>query len=231
VDRREQLSAEYLALNPRGVVPTLIHDGKAIRESQVILEYLEDAFPEPPLRPSDPYHRAQMRLWTKLADEGLHTQSRVLAMCIYLRHVNQRAGDESVRQYYEEMREPVRRSNDLINIEKGLDSPLLPAAVAYHKQIALDIDRALEDRPWLAGDMFSLADISLGVYFTRLLGLQMEPLLADLGRLSDWYRRFKSRPSYEQGIGRWGEATAAERVRYAAEAFPTIQTLWNADTG
>ena len=84
VASREHHQADYLELNPRGVVPTLIHAGKAIRESQVILEYLEDAFPEPPLRPADPYGRSQMRLWTKLADEGMHVQSRTLAICIYM---------------------------------------------------------------------------------------------------------------------------------------------------
>jgi glutathione S-transferase len=65
--KREQHDPGYLALNPRGVVPTLLHDGKVIRESQVILEYLEDVFPAPPLRPAEPAERARMRLWTKLA--------------------------------------------------------------------------------------------------------------------------------------------------------------------
>src|SRR5437879_304923 len=71
-DKRQQHSPDYLQLNPRGVVPTLVHDGNVIRESIVILEYLEDAFPSPPLRPADPYDRARMRLWTKQVDEYLH---------------------------------------------------------------------------------------------------------------------------------------------------------------
>ena len=59
---REHLKPEYLRLNPRGLVPTLVHDGHPIRESQVILEYLEDAFPEHSLRPENPVERAEMRL-------------------------------------------------------------------------------------------------------------------------------------------------------------------------
>ena len=58
----ESQGPEYLKINPRGVVPTLVHDGKVVRESNVILEYLEDAFPAHPLRPEDPFERAEMRL-------------------------------------------------------------------------------------------------------------------------------------------------------------------------
>src|SRR5215813_3046035 len=46
----------YLKLNRRAVVPTLVHDGYVVPESNVILEYLEDVFPQPRLRPNDPYN-------------------------------------------------------------------------------------------------------------------------------------------------------------------------------
>ena len=44
--KREHLSDWYLKLNPNGVVPTLIHDGAVIIDSSVIMEYLEDVFPD-----------------------------------------------------------------------------------------------------------------------------------------------------------------------------------------
>lgn len=228
VARREHLDADYLRLNPRGVVPTLIHDGKAVRESQVILEYLEDVFPEPRLRPADPFDRAQMRLWTKLTDEGMHLQSRTLAVCIYMRQLHAAAGAEAVEAYYQAMPEAARRQNDLTNIEHGLDSPLLGEAVAYFKKIFHEIDSALADNPWLAGESFSLADISIGVYVTRLSGLGMAPLWGDLVELNDWHERFRSRPSYAAGVERWGDQSSAERRRFAAEAFAVIESLWEA---
>ena len=49
--KAEQYDPKYLKLNPKGVVPTLVHDGKAIIESTLICEYLDDAFPEPRLIP------------------------------------------------------------------------------------------------------------------------------------------------------------------------------------
>src|SRR5215471_15980131 len=65
----EQHRPDYLALNPNGVVPTLVHRDRPIIESSVIIEYLDDAFLEVPLKPADTYARAQMRLWLKYSDE------------------------------------------------------------------------------------------------------------------------------------------------------------------
>ena len=50
---RDQQKPDYVKLNPNAVVPTLVHDGTVIVESNVINEYLDDAFPAPALRPDD----------------------------------------------------------------------------------------------------------------------------------------------------------------------------------
>ena len=52
LEKMEHHSAQYLSINPNGVIPALIHDGKSLYESGTICEYLDDAFPEPPLRPN-----------------------------------------------------------------------------------------------------------------------------------------------------------------------------------
>ena len=59
----------FRAINPEGVVPVLVHDDRVVRESTVINEYLEDAFSDEPLRPADPWLRAEMRVLTKYVDE------------------------------------------------------------------------------------------------------------------------------------------------------------------
>src|SRR5215472_7195523 len=59
----------YLKVNPIGRVPALeLDDGRVLPESEVICEYLEDAFPEPSLRPKDPWQLAQVRLISRLCD-------------------------------------------------------------------------------------------------------------------------------------------------------------------
>jgi glutathione S-transferase len=60
---------DYYSINPIGRVPALItDDGRALPESEVICEYLEDAYPDPPLLPKDPWGRAQVRLISRLCD-------------------------------------------------------------------------------------------------------------------------------------------------------------------
>src|SRR5918993_1383545 len=60
---------EFLRLNPNGVIPLLIlEDGRALYESGTICEYVDETWPEPPLRPADAYGRAEMRNWIRHVD-------------------------------------------------------------------------------------------------------------------------------------------------------------------
>jgi glutathione S-transferase len=228
LDKRQQHDPDYLKLNPRGVVPTLIHDGRAIRESQVILEYLEDVFPNPPLRPSDPYERARMRVWCKLVDEFLHVDSRTIGQCVAMRHVLLKADAATLKRHYEAMPEETRRDNDRINNEHGLDSPLLPGALKRFKKVFFDIDGALASLPWLAGEDLSLADLSLVVYVARLETFQLAGLWSDLPRLKDWHARITARPSWAEAVTKWGDTSSPARVKHGAEAYPKVKALWDA---
>ena len=77
-DREGLKGPAFLAVNPRGRVPAIEHDGMALRESAVILEYLEDRFPAPPLLPGDARGRAKVRLLAREADEHLYPALRRL---------------------------------------------------------------------------------------------------------------------------------------------------------
>jgi glutathione S-transferase len=61
----------FLVISPRGEVPVIRHEDRFVADSTVILEYLEDVYPTPSLRPRDPGKRALSRLWTEFADEKL----------------------------------------------------------------------------------------------------------------------------------------------------------------
>ncbi len=227
-DKRDQHDPAYLKINPRGVVPTLVHDGKVIRESNVILEYLEDAFPEHPLRPDDPYLRAGMRLWTKRIDEGVHVDSRTVGQCVAMRFGSLEADPAVVQKHYEDMPEIVRRKNDLVNNETGVDSPLLPDAIGTFKHLFHDVEAALADSEWLVGNMFSLADISMVVYVNRLASFQMAPLWDDMARLKDWNERIRARPTYVTAVTEWGDTTSQKRIELGDQAFPKVKALWDA---
>ena len=65
----EHHSPEFLKLNPNGVIPLLIlQDGRSLYESGTTCEYVDETWPEPPLRPADAYGRAEMRNWIRHVD-------------------------------------------------------------------------------------------------------------------------------------------------------------------
>ncbi|WP_050418245.1 maleylacetoacetate isomerase [Azoarcus sp. CIB] len=57
----EQRQADYLALNPAGLVPTLVDDGNVLQQSLAIIEYLDEVHPQPALLPGSPAERARIR--------------------------------------------------------------------------------------------------------------------------------------------------------------------------
>src|SRR5258708_36958265 len=74
----DQLKPEYLAINPNGVVPSLMHEGRAIIDSSVIMEYLDEVFPlAERLVPDDPVARASMRALMRFIDEVPAAATRV----------------------------------------------------------------------------------------------------------------------------------------------------------
>lgn len=220
------LPPDYHRLNPKGLIPVIIHDGTAIPESLVILEYLEDVFPEVPLRPMAPAERARMRLWMRRIDEGIHVASRVLGVCIVNRHIYREKGEATISAYYGAMKDEVRKTNDQVNIEHGLDSPLLPGAVAAFRRLFEEMDAWLHEHDWLAGGSYSLADAALVVYVRRLESFMMAPLWSELRHLDEWYRRIEARPAYRRAVIDWGDVTEAKRRDHGSEAFPRIRDMW-----
>lgn len=71
--RSEQSAPDYLALNPQGLVPALIlNDGTVLTQSLAIIEWLDEAFPTPPLLPADPIDRARARAFTLVIAADTH---------------------------------------------------------------------------------------------------------------------------------------------------------------
>jgi len=196
---------EYIEkLNPLGVVPTLVDDGSIIYESTVIVEYLEDAYPEVALRPLDPVGKARVRLWTKQVDEGVHAATGVLSNCIAFRHqIMAGRSDQEIRDFIELSPSVEARERSYDIIFTGVHSKLFAPAIQRFVKLLTDMERTLIQTEWLAGDDFSIADIAYIPYFTRLEHLHLIGLLDNHPRVTDWYERTKARPSYEEAVSKW----------------------------
>lgn len=186
----EQFAPEYLKLNPKAVVPTLVHHGIALRESTVINEYLEDRFPDPPLRPADPFAAASMRLLVKTVDDEIHGAIGILSYAIFLRHqMNERMSPAELEAHFRKVADPARRERQQSTHEKGLASPGAALAIGALQRLVAQMAVALDGSPWLAGEEFSLADAAALPYIVRARALRLAPLWEDQPGIGAWLDR------------------------------------------
>jgi glutathione S-transferase len=198
----EQYDPEYLKLNPKGYVPVLIHDGKAIRESTLICEYLNEVFPSPSLMPDGAAERVQARLWSKAIDEGLFEGVTVFSFSAMFRDRMKNMSDEERERRYRNVGDPVRRDRHKSVFEHGVDSPYVTRAVASYEIAFKAMEEALAGGSgWLVDDMFSLAEVNLAPFVARLEYLTLLDLwIGERPAVGAWWQRVKDRSSYQAEV-------------------------------
>jgi glutathione S-transferase len=195
--RGDQLTPEFRALNPKAEVPVLVHDGFVLPESTVIMEYVEDKFPEPALRPISPEGRARMRLWMKWPDEGGHIAYSSLAFVVSHRHQAHDATPGWVEAQLAEKPDATRQERQKHAIDLGFEDPALATTMRKMDNMIRDMQASLAARQWLAGDNFSLADIALIPYIVRLdVMTLLEIWRADCPRVFEWLAAVRQRRGY-----------------------------------
>jgi glutathione S-transferase len=160
-----------LAANPKGQVPVIAVGDATLYDSTVILEYLEDAYPDPPLYPKSPAERAQCRMLELEADEVLLAPVRTLMFR------TEPPGDSSVR---------ARQETEARKVE--------PVIEGNHRRL----DGMLEGRSYLCGE-FTAADIAtfIVVHYALRLGA---PRIGGLANLSRWYDELAARPAFAKVV-------------------------------
>lgn len=194
----EQYDPAYLKLNPKGVVPTLEHEGRIIIESTLICEYLDDVFPRPSLVPGDPHLRSQMRLWSKAVDEGVFEATRELTFSSVFREKMKNMSKEQREKRYQNVGDPERRARYISIFETGVNSHYVLEGIANFEKLFKNMEKALADgRKWLLGDNYTLADISLSPFVGRLYYLTLLDIwLQTSPKVKGWWTRAQKRPSY-----------------------------------
>jgi glutathione S-transferase len=193
----EHLKPEFLKINPRGLVPVLVHDGDPIYESTIILEYLEDAFPQTPLRPIDPKARARMRIWEKWPDDGLHVACGTLSYaCIFAEQVRSNHDRAELEERLAKLPDKARAARQRTLLELGFEAPFVKDAILLHDKVLAEMERQLAGQNWLGSADFSLGDVAMIPYVVRMdrLGWDHRP------QIHGWYERVRSRPSFATAI-------------------------------
>lgn len=195
----EHLRPEYLAINPRGQVPALVHDGRPLTEGGPICEYIDEAFAGPALRPADLDERCNMRRWCRYLDVDL---GRAVMMIHWNRIVPAFVGDrsrEEVEGIIARVPDADRRRAWRRAYLRETSGEELAESRRRIEAGALRIEQALASSPWLAGRSFSLADIDLLSFYAFLA--KWSPEIVNeraTPRTLEWIERIEERPAVRE---------------------------------
>lgn len=228
--RGEQFSPAFLAINPKAVVPVLVHDGEIIRESTVICEYAEEAFPTNPIYPQSPAQRAQVRIWTKAVDEELHPACSAITYVVSHRHTLLRNGVGDFESFLGQgsSEGTAARTLKWQWIQQGLAAPGAADKIRLYDAYLHKMEQTLAGREWLVEDGFSMADIAMAPYLNRLAALAMEGMWTGgrLPRVASWFDRVRARPTFHAGFVEWMPPELTEEMRANGErSWPEIRAL------
>jgi glutathione S-transferase len=196
--RWEQYSDWFLKINSDGQVPVLVHDDKVITESTVINEYIEDVFPDVPLRPHDPYWRAQMRIWTKYVDEYICPALTVIG-ANFATPFAQKIDKAEMAEILSRIPLDGPRKKWATVSSTGYSEEEVADARRRLKTALEKAETALSQHEWLAAPTFSLADVNAFSMLSgaeRVLNLTPEASPQVVG----WLRRMEERPGVKKAL-------------------------------
>ncbi|MEM5583700.1 glutathione S-transferase family protein [Roseibium sp. AS2] len=230
----EQFEPDYLKLNPKGVVPTLVHDGTVIPDSTVIIEYLDQIAPESSVHPTDPWERAQVRYWTKAVDEDLHPAcGAVTFVCSHRHTVLKKLGPEGVRKFLAStpsmsVTSDWKSRKDSFT-RHGFDAPGATEMVKLYDTYLHKMEVALSgDDDWLVGNRFSIADIAMTPYVNRLAMMSMRGMWENgrLPHVDNWFARIEARPNFRKCLIDWVPEDLTNDLRdNGAKSWPEVARI------
>ena len=246
----ENIRRPFLAVNPGGTVPVLVHQGHPIYESHEQIRYAAAHAPpgSPSLVPADPALRGEMERWidrSSLTDDPIN-------------HGDDSAGNavpgltlplfaamidgipywkilEGALFHFDRKRPFMFLTFKVLGLRKvGALRPAMQVLGRSRRQMGVHLD-ALEKRlrdgrgPWILGEAFSLADVSWLVIFERLVQVDALHVFVDEQQRPEcaaYWARLQSRPSYREAILEHSHPTVTrgtERLRQAKAADPALR--------
>jgi GST-like protein len=192
----DQHKSDYLAVNPQGTIPAMTHGQRVLTESTAIMEYVDEAFPGPPLMPKAPQDRWRVRWWMKLLDQWLGPSFSMIGWKVFVGPAVRARDPEELKAAIERIPLPERRVawRKAIYGQFG-ESELQESQRRVELGIRL-LEQALSKRAWLASGQFSLADIN-GFNLAYALPLAQPKLSNDeqTPNILRWLRAIYARPA------------------------------------
>lgn len=197
----EHISPEYFGIHPKGLVPALVHDGEVWIESNDIIEYLDDVCPGARLTPDDDAGRDMLSHWMALASNIHVAGVKTYIYSVVRRRKHGRPPQDSTSYRQLQSDEELLRFHARTGRGEGLDDREREKAEHVLHAAFAEVDAYLGNHEWLAGNRFSLADISwLPLHYTLArAGFPFDPYT----NLERWAAAIKARPSFTNAVEKW----------------------------
>lgn len=212
----DQHKPEYLAINPNGTIPVLVHGDVMLAESTEMGEYIDGAFPGPSLRPDDPADRWRMRWWGKFLDGYFGPSLSMIGWSVFIGPAVQQRDPEELKRSIERIPLKERRDAWSMAIYNSFPEEALAESRRRVEHGIRVIEEGLSERPYFAGETYSLADINAFCMVYALPLMYAEQANEEkTPRLYDWLRRVYDRPAIAEAfkLGRTPMADRADEVR------------------
>ncbi len=248
----ENIRRDFLAVNPGGTVPVLVHNGHPVYESHEQIRYAADHAPpgSPRLVPEDPADREEMQRWVDCSslthdplnhgDESAGNAVPGLTVPIFTAMIDRIAYWkilEGLLFHFDKQRPVLFLLFKAVGLKRlGALPPLGKVVARSRRQMRFHLD-ALEKQlhesggPWILGETFSLADVSWLVIFERLAQVDSLQVFASeqtRPECAAYWARLQARPSYRQAILENSHPTiryGTVRLREAKAADPALRLL------
>jgi glutathione S-transferase len=198
LSKKENLEDWYLKINPKGLVPAIVYNGEIVTESNDILLYLEEKFPEPALIPTDSQAlAADVKYWVNFASE-IHVNT--IKTFVYGTLGGGTKAESDMERYRQ-----IQPDKTLLAFHeqslKGFPEGRVKEAAEQIHEVFSEIDSKLAQHAWIVGEQFSLADIAWIPQYVLLSGLGFP--VDQYSHVKRWAKAFEKRDSYKNGIKKW----------------------------
>jgi len=197
--KKENITDDYFGINPNGLVPTLVDNGIVHIESNDIINYLDETYPQPSLRPQNGENK--MLEWLKLA-ASLHVPA--IKPYVYATMIQKKVKKTAEEQKkYDELQKnkELKEFHSKHAGDKSFGNASIAKSVEILEGCFNKLEKTLEGREWIMGDKFTLADISwIPLHFVLVgCGYPFEKY----SNISRWSENCGSRPSFKEGVLKW----------------------------
>ncbi len=191
----EQLEDEYQRINPKGVVPVLVHDGQIVTESLDIIAYLDEKFPEPPLLQLENVDADRVAAQLKAA-QAIQEPLKILTYEFFFKTLG--IFNKEWVDHYTKHQGNDKNVEFLQEFSRGFSRERIDNALRGVQEYCSKVDEAAGQSTYLAGAQRSLADIAAVVNVHRFYMLKLD--VAQYDHMRRWYDKMASRPAFQKAI-------------------------------